>query len=99
MNKLVAYGMLALALLAALTVPAWGDETKPIESPIHMTYLPVPDEFRQTPKEEVSAPVLARMGQNTSVPTKAPESGSSVEFWAGRDDTDAGLNHEGRRGK
>lgn len=39
--------LLGLCVIAlACTWPAHGEETKPLESPIHMTTLPVSDEFR-----------------------------------------------------
>ena len=105
MNKLIVSGILASLALAALVVPARGDGTKPIsptESPIHMTYLPVPNEFHTGPEQAVSAPALLAVAYDGHTPAKAPEMPVSVHsgrILAGgeRDDSDARLESEGRR--
>lgn len=51
MNKSAHVFLVFLAVITAIAFiqPARGDAPKPLESPIHMTYLPVPDEFRNAP--------------------------------------------------
>lgn len=78
----------AIAFLLVLPAhfPAHGDDTKPLDSPIHMTYLPVPDALRNAPE----TPEMARAGQTT---TRA----ANTQPAPNRDDSDADLSAGGRR--
>ena len=82
-----------LALLLAGAPTAHGDDTKPLESPIHMTILPVSDALRNAP----DAPEMARTTLNTSPETNAPATPVLTQSGANRDDTDADLSRGGRR--
>lgn len=85
---------LVLALFAMTVIPAIA-QTKPLESPIHMTTLPVPNEFHEDPASQ--QPQSSNMGAYSSNAQNVSNSPVSVEYTGVRDDTDAGLAGEGRR--
>ena len=87
-------GLIVIATLTlAIASPARGDDVKPLDSPIHMTILPVPDALRNAQE----TPVAASVTQNTSAAANAPAMPDSVQYGANRDDSDADLAHGGRR--
>lgn len=91
--SLIAAFALAALLAAWLATPAHGDDTKPLDSPIHMTILPVPDVLRNAQE----TPVAASVTQNTTQATNAPAITDFVQSGASRDDSDADLARGGRR--
>lgn len=95
MNKYTRASLVVTAVLA-LALPAHGDAPKPLDSPIHMTTLPVPDEFRNAP----AAPETGRMteeSEESHITANAPPMPVSTQSATNRDDTDADLSAGGRR--
>lgn len=85
---------IVLALFAMTVMPAIA-QTKPLESPIHMTMLPVPNEFHENPTNQQLQ--NSNTGAYSSNTQNAPNSSVLVGYTGMRDDTDAGLAGEGRR--
>lgn len=90
--------VITLLIGIALVQPAYGDETKPLESPIHMTYLPVPDEFHTGENQPVLPVASSYAAEYSHADDKAPEKAIPVQSTAMlRDDSDANLEQGGRR--
>lgn len=87
------YAFLAVVTAIAFIQSARGDDTKPLDSPIHMTYLPVPDEFRSAPV----TPEMARATQDSRAESIVSAMPVLAQSEVSRDDTDADLAHGGRR--
>lgn len=95
MRKFVFIPFVICAVIAVLVLvqPARGDAPKPLKSPIHMTYLPVPDEFRNAP----ATPEMTHTTEYSHVASSASAMPISVQSVTNRDDTDADLSRGGRR--
>jgi hypothetical protein len=84
MHKTFASILIAAALVAFMGATARADDLKPLDSPIHMTIMPVPRDVPQPAMQP--APAVQPSQPEQPVQQKAP-----------RDDSDAGLMGEGRR--